>query len=159
VAHDGMTAAVETRVAKPASSRLAGKRLLVVEDESLVALDMIAYLEEAGAEMATPVGTVKEALQTIERDSFDGALLDGNLRGQRVDEIAAALTRRNIPFLFVSGYGRESLPRAFQNAIVVSKPFSPEALVEATARSLQPGADVVRMREQPRRSDQTSTSD
>jgi hypothetical protein len=54
------------------------------------------------------MGTVNEALQMQKHASFDGALLDGNLRGQKVDEIAAALTRRNIPFLFVSGYGPES---------------------------------------------------
>jgi PAS domain S-box-containing protein len=147
IARSGVPSSQETRVVEKAAARLAGKRLLVVEDEPLVALDMVGCLEEAGAETATTIGTVTEALQTIESASFDAALLDGNLRGQKVDEIAAALTRRNIPFLFVSGYGRESLPRAFRNAAVLSKPFSPEALVEAAARLVQPAADVVRLRE------------
>ena len=57
------------------------------------------------------------------------------------------LTRRNIPFAFVSGYGRESLPRAFRNAAVLSKPFSPEGLLEAATRLVQPAADVVRLRD------------
>jgi PAS domain S-box-containing protein len=141
----GKTATQDANIVEKAA-RLLGKRLLVVEDEPLVALDMIGCLEEAGAEMAAPIGTVKEALQIIDSAPFDGALLDGNLRGQKVDEVAAALTRRNIPFLFVSGYGRESLPRAFRNAAVLSKPFSPEGLVEAAARLVHPAADVVRLR-------------
>ena len=93
------------------------------------------------------MGTVNEALQMQKHASFDGALLDGNLRGQKVDEIAAALTRRNIPFLFVSGYGPESLPQAFRNATVLSKPFSPEGLVEAAAGLVQPSANIFRLRE------------
>ena len=146
-ARNSQPAAHETRVVEKALARLAGKRFLVVEDEPLVALDMVGCLEDAGAETAPPVGTVKEALRIIESASFDAVVLDGNLRGQKVDEIAAALTRRNIPFLFVSGYGPESLPRAFRSAAVLGKPFSPDALLEAAARLVQPNADVVRLRD------------
>jgi len=135
-------------VEKPAAP-LAGKRLLVVEDEPLVALDMVASLEEAGAEVAPPVSTVKEALAAIEIGSFDGVLLDGNLGGRPVDEVAAALTRRNTPFLFVSGYGPENLPHAFRKAAVLSKPFTPKLLVEAAARLVGQRSDVVRLRDQP----------
>lgn len=134
-----MIAHQENRVAEMAPARLAEKKLLVVEDDSLIALDMIACLEEAGAEMAGPVGTVREALQVIESGSFDGAPLDGNLRDKKVDDIAIALTRRNIPFLFVSGYGRERLPSAFRSAQVVSKPFTSTDLVEAAARLVRSG--------------------
>src|SRR5262249_42354257 len=146
-ARSGAPSSQEAPVVENPSAPLAGKRLLVVEDEPLVALDMVHHLEEAGAETAAPIGTVKEALQIIESGSFDAALLDGNLRGQKVDEVAATLTRRNIPFLFVSGYGPESLPRAFRSAAALSKPFSPESLVEAVARLVQPGANVVRLRD------------
>jgi CheY-like chemotaxis protein len=54
-----------------------------------------------------PVGTEKDALVRIERENFDAVLLDGNLRGRGVDAIAALLTRRNIPFILVTGYGQE----------------------------------------------------
>jgi PAS domain S-box-containing protein len=145
-APSGMTSR-EGRLAERVPKRLEGKRLLVVEDEPLVALDIIACLKDAGAEVGEPMGTVDEALQIVKRATFDGALLDGNLRGQKVDEIAAALTRRNIRFLFVSGYGPESLPQAFQNAVVISKPFSPESLVEAAARLVQPSPHIVRLRD------------
>jgi two-component sensor histidine kinase len=137
----------QSRLAERVPKRLAGKRFLVVEDEPLVALDITACLKDAGAEVGEPMGTVEEALQILGRASFDGALLDGNLRGQKVDEIASALTRRNTPFLFVSGYGPESLPQAFRNATVLSKPFSPEGLVEAAAGLVQPSVHIFRLRE------------
>src|SRR6185295_12725147 len=70
IARSGVPSSQETRVVEKAAARLAGKRLLVVEDEPLVALDMVGCLEEAGAETATTIGTVTEALQTIESASF-----------------------------------------------------------------------------------------
>jgi hypothetical protein len=78
-------------------------------DEALIGLDIVAGLEQAGAKVVGLVGTVKEALQSIESTSFEGALLDANLRGRQVDEVAGALQRRKVAFLFVSGYGREGL--------------------------------------------------
>jgi len=129
------------------SGRLAGRRFLVVEDEPLVALEIAADLEAAGAVVAGPAGTVKAALQILESVPLDGALLDGNLRGEPVDEVGVALTRRNVPFLFVSGYGRESLPRGFGNVLVLGKPFNARQLVDAAAQLLKPSANVVRLRE------------
>jgi CheY-like chemotaxis protein len=90
-------------------------------------------------------GSVKEALDTIESRALDAALLDGNLHGRPVDEVAAALTRRKVPFLFVTGYGRESLPRAFGHAPVLSKPFSQQQLIEAAGRLVDPPGDVVHL--------------
>lgn len=109
---------------------LDGCRLLVVEDEALVALELIAVLEDAGATVCGPARTVEEALEAIETGTFSAALLDGNLHGRPVDSLAAALTRRAIPFAFVSGYGRENLPPAFAHAPVIGKPFIPQQLVE-----------------------------
>lgn len=113
--------------------RLAGKRLLVVEDEPLLALDIETSLEDFGAEIAGSARSPEEALSIINGTPFDAALLDANLRGHPVDEIAAALTARNIPFLFVTGYGKESLPKAFAKNGVVPKPFSQEQLIDAVA--------------------------
>ena len=114
-------------------ARLAGMQILVVEDEPLVALDIVAALEAAGAEVLGTAGTAKEALTLINNTEPAAALLDGNLRGQSVDEIAAALTARNVPFLFVTGYGAESLPQAFAKAPILSKPFSHDQLIAAAA--------------------------
>jgi CheY-like chemotaxis protein len=132
----------------PAHADLAGRRILVVEDEPLLALDVASSLAAAGIAVVGPAATVEEALRQAEGAALDGALLDANLDGHPVDGIAAALTRRNVPFAFVTGYGRESLPRAFAGALVVTKPFGARELLEAVRR-LAPrcdGGDVVAMR-------------
>jgi hypothetical protein len=73
-------------------------------------------------------------------------LLDGNLRGRGVDAIAALLTRRSIPFIFVTGYGQDGLPEAFRHVICLPKPFSGNQLLEAIAK-LEPGtANVLRLK-------------
>jgi PAS domain S-box-containing protein len=119
--------------ATQAVARLSGKRFLVVEDEPLAALDIAAALEDAGVAEVAQSSTVREALEMIERSSFDAALLDANLHGQSVDQIAAALSRCRVPFLFVTGYERSTLPKAFANAAIVTKPFSWQELIHATA--------------------------
>jgi len=91
--------------------------------------------------------SAKEALDLVEREALDAALLDGSLHGSPVDEVAAALTRRNVPFLFVTGYGRDSLPQAFRNVAVLSKPFSPQQLAEAAVGLVERRADVARLRD------------
>ena len=126
----------ETLVEKE-TSRLAGKRLLVVEDEALVALDIVTVLEDAGAEVAGSAGTAKDALAIINNAALDAALLDANLRGDPVDEIAGALAAHNVPFLFVTGYGPESLPKAFGGSAMLSKPFGQEQLIAAVALLVQ----------------------
>jgi DNA-binding response OmpR family regulator len=60
----------------------------------------------------------------------DAAILDLNLNGKRSDVLAAALTRRNIPFAFVTGYGRDTLPAAFRQAALLSKPFNPSEVAQ-----------------------------
>jgi CheY-like chemotaxis protein len=142
-----VSAPQRTHVAMKEPGKLVGKRFLVIEDEPLVALDIAAGLEEAGADVVASTGSIKEALAVIESKVFDAALLDGNLNGRPVDEVAAALTRRKVPFLFVTGYGREDLPAAFRNVAVLSKPFSQQQLIEVTAQLFERRGDVVRLRE------------
>jgi PAS domain S-box-containing protein len=123
--------------------RLTGKRLLVVEDEVLVAMDIVAALEGAGAEVVGSAATAKDALNIINNTSLDAALLDANLRGDPVTEIASALAALNVPFLFVTGYGPESLPKGFSGALMLSKPFGQDQLVTAVA-SLVPAQAAAR---------------
>ncbi len=117
----------------PIPSKLAGLRFLVIEDEPLVAMDIVAALEHAGIEVVGCAATTDEALTLIENTSIDGALLDANLHDRPVDQIAAVLAQRNIPFFFVTGYGRKHLPHAFANRIIIAKPFSWEELASASA--------------------------
>ncbi len=117
------------------SKLLQGKRILVVEDEPYVALDICACLTSAGCEIVGPTGALTDAKAMVEQSYFDAALLDLNLEGQISDELAQALTHRNIPFAFLTGYRRSALPPAFRDCIMLSKPFGREQLV-AVAEAL-----------------------
>jgi CheY-like chemotaxis protein len=117
---------------------LRGKRFLVVEDEPLIALEIVAGLESAGVDVEGPVGSAEDALRAIEHASFDGVLLDANLRGEPAGDIAAALTRRNIPFAFVTGYGRAALPEGFGQSTMLTKPFTQDQLLQTAARLVKP---------------------
>jgi len=112
---------------------LAGRRILVVEDEPLVALELTTILEEAGAAVLGPAATPEEVLDCLEQAEVDGALLDGNLRGRAVDDVAAMLAQRKVPFAFVSGYAKDNLPRAFAEVPLLGKPFTGEQLLRTTA--------------------------
>lgn len=112
---------------------LQGKRLLLIEDEALIALELAAILEDSGATLVGPVASVDEARAMIKSREFDGALVDGNLQGEPADRVAQALTDRNIPFIFVSGYGSEHLPAQFDHIPVVAKPFDAHQLLEMVA--------------------------
>ena len=114
--------------------RLEGKRILVVEDEPLLAMDIAGQLEDAGATVIGPAGTAAAALNLIEQYRFHGALLDANLAGNPVDDIAAALVQNNIPFVFVSGYNRAALPKAYDAVELLSKPFNANGLLAAVAK-------------------------
>jgi CheY-like chemotaxis protein len=113
---------------------MAEKRILVVEDEFLIALDIAGVLEQAGIVVIGPAGTVGDALQAIDGAEVHGALLDAHLAGEPVTRIADALKARGIPFAFVSGYGREQLPQAHRGALLVKKPFTGKDLLAAVAR-------------------------
>jgi PAS domain S-box-containing protein len=115
-----------------------GKRVLVVEDEVLVAMVVTDMLEELGVRPIGPAQSVQQALDTIGREALDAALLDGNLAGARVDAVAAALTRKEVPFVFVTGYARDSLPAAFRGAPILPKPFTEAELIAALGRLFAP---------------------
>jgi CheY-like chemotaxis protein len=109
-------------------------QILVVEDEFLIALDIVGALEQAGITVVGPAGTVNDALEAIEREPLHGALLDAHLGGESVSQVADALAARGIPFAFVSGYGREQLPPAYREVPLVKKPFMSSDLLAAVAK-------------------------
>jgi signal transduction histidine kinase/DNA-binding response OmpR family regulator len=128
-------------------SKIWGRRFAVIEDEPLIAMDIASALEHEGALVSGPAATVSDALGIIETDALDGALVDANLRGRPVDEIAAALTRKGVPFVFVTGYGREALPSSFARARVLKKPFTAEQLREAATSLVEQPRQVLRLRD------------
>jgi len=112
------------------SNVLRGCRILVVEDEYLLADDLARMLGKTGAEVLGPVPSVKEALVLIdEGPPIDGALLDVNLRGEKVFAIADLLRERAIPFAFVTGYETWALPERFSTLPRMGKPFKMGALI------------------------------
>ena len=110
------------------------KRILVVEDEFLIALDIAGALEQGGLVVIGPLASVRDALAALEREQVDGALLDANLGGEPVGRVADALIARRVPFAFVSGYGREQLPAQHQRAPLIAKPFTGDDLLRVVAR-------------------------
>ena len=101
------------------------RRLLVVEDEALVAMLIEDQLAELGFDVVGPAATVKQALALCYNEAIDGALLDVNLGGgQRSDAVAAYLESQNIPFVFVTGYGQSGLGSRFPGRAVLQKPFA-----------------------------------
>jgi len=100
----------------------------------LLAMDISGQLEDAGATIIGPASDTAAVLELIEQYRVDAALLDANLDGAPVDDIADALVRANVPFAFVSGYGRASLPASYADARLLSKPFNVTELLAAAAR-------------------------
>jgi DNA-binding response OmpR family regulator len=113
---------------------VSGKRILVVEDDALVAFALAVSLADAGCIVIGPVGTVAEAKRLIEEAKFDGVLLNVELTGESVDEVAAMLAGRNMPFAFVTGLTREDLPAAFRDAPMLAKPFTEDDLLTTVGR-------------------------
>ena len=126
---------------------LRGKRILVVEDEALLSMDLEASLAAAGCHVVGPAATVETARKLITHEQCDAALLDVNLSGHPVDELAAALTKHAVPFAFLTGYGREALPRGFGEAKMLGKPFSQHEVVAMLAQLLTPRTNVVSLRQ------------
>jgi CheY-like chemotaxis protein len=112
-----------------AAPLLAGKRVLVVEDEYLVAMLIEDVLEECGCSIVGPCGTVAAALEAAQTDTFDLAVLDVNLRGLKVYPVAELLAERHVPFLFLSGYGDDAIPPGRSTWKVCTKPFRSNDLV------------------------------
>ena len=112
--------------------------ILVVEDEFLIAMQIEAILRGAGWRVLGLAGTLSSAVSLARKSTCDAAVLDVNIRGERVDEVAAILYQRAVPFLFVSGYGRGNLPTAFRDGVpFLAKPFSDRALLEAVRDLIQ----------------------
>jgi CheY-like chemotaxis protein len=114
---------------------LAGHRVLVVEDEELIGLMLVDVLEELGAAVAGPAGTVAEALELVAQDTPTGALLDLSLRGETVYPVADRLLQLGVPYLFITGYGQGHLVARHGHAPVLTKPFGADQLVAALARA------------------------
>ena len=107
---------------------LQGVKVLVVEDEYLVAALMEDILESAGCVVAGPIPRLAQALDAASSEACDVAVLDVNLAGERVYPVADILAQRNVPFVFVTGYG--VLPGEYANRPRLCKPFKMADLLD-----------------------------
>jgi CheY-like chemotaxis protein len=118
---------------------LRGRNILVVEDESLVALLMADAFEDAGASVIGPCFTISECVRTAALEGIDAAVLDVDLGGQDVFPAADELKRRGIPFVFHTAHAdREELRSRFGDVPVCRKPIGMDALVTALAKVVGP---------------------
>jgi len=108
-----------------------GRRVLVVEDEYLIAADLVSSLQDLGVDVVGPAGSVAEALALVARDGdrLDGAVLDINLRDERVYPVASALVEYGVPFIFTTGYDALAIPEPFATVPRCEKPVDKTQLV------------------------------
>ena len=116
---------------------LTGLRVLVVEDEGIVALLLEDLLEDLGCELVSSVARVAEAREAFLTGRFNFAILDVNLGGDNSFDLARSLIARQIPFVFSTGYGNNSLPEDLGRQVLLTKPFAPEQLRLAIQQALQ----------------------
>lgn len=120
---------------------LKGKRILVVEDEALIAVMVEDMLTEMGSVVVGPAATIEQALALARTGEIDGAVLDVNVRGERIDPVAEALAERGVPMLFATGYGEVRLASG-ATTTVIDKPYTQDKLARGLAAAM--GASPLR---------------
>jgi CheY-like chemotaxis protein len=115
---------------------LLNRKVLVVEDEMMIAMLIEDMLDEFGCKLVGPATNVPRALELIGKESIDVAVLDLNLDGKDTYAIADALQRKNVPFIFATGYGSTGLRQEYGNRPVLQKPFQARDLETALTEAL-----------------------
>ncbi|MCP8940478.1 response regulator [Alsobacter sp. SYSU M60028] len=123
----------------PDMDPLDGKRILVVEDEAVIAAMIEDMLEDLGAVVVGPVNTVARGLALAGDAAIDAAVLDVNLRGERVDPVARLLARRGVPVVIASGYGESG--EFEHDGAVLTKPFTLADLGRVLESALRDAGD------------------
>lgn len=113
-------------------------RILIVEDEALVAMMIEDLVRDLGYDIAGVTGEFSSALHAANTERIDVALIDVNLNGSRSYPIADALKARGVPVIFATGYGEAGVPDDWQGTLVLQKPFDPRQLKSALSAALAP---------------------
>lgn len=117
---------------------LHARRILIVEDEYLLANDLEMELLEAGAIVLGPFGTLETAIEFVRtQPQIDGAILDVNLRGEMIFPVADLLNERGVPFVLTTGYDASVIPPRFEHSVRCEKPISMTRIVQAVERLIQ----------------------
>lgn len=118
------------------SLKLKGLRVLVVEDEALVALQLEDMLAALGCSIIGPASRVEQALDLLDGEPVDAAVLDLNIAGELVYPVADVLGARGLPFIFATGYGAEGVSKPYRDRPVLQKPVFQNQLRKAMLDSL-----------------------
>lgn len=118
---------------------LTGKRVLVVEDSPVIAVDCERMLEEFGCIVVGPTGSMATALELAEEEELDAAIVDLNIRGGKAYPLLAILKRRGVPFLLASGYANWSMPDEWAERPRLPKPYKADGLKDALLHTLADG--------------------
>jgi CheY-like chemotaxis protein len=120
------------------SEALAGKRVLVLEDEPLIAMVLVDILEEAGCTIVGPAHDAEQAAKLIAEGSIDVAVLDVNLgSGSTSASIADSLKGQGTPFIFATGYGEMGLRSSDREHRRVDKPYFAPTILATVAAALK----------------------
>jgi CheY-like chemotaxis protein len=118
-------------------SALHGRCILVVEDDCVTALDLAETLSAAGAQVVGPAGTIATALELLRQPTrLDIALLDIEVEGSFVFDVADELVKRDVPIIFTTGYERSEIPARFRTARHCEKPVGIAAIARALSEEL-----------------------
>src|SRR5262245_16795699 len=102
---------------------------MIVQDEAVISALIEMIVGEAGCSIVGPVATLERALEVIEDEEIDAALLDVRVNGRDVYAVADALSTRGIPMIFISGYSRPQLPPRYGHWPYIAKPFTPDTIL------------------------------
>ena len=108
-------------------------RILIIEDEIVIAMDLVSIIQDAGAEVVGPAMSVAEALRLIESHEITAAIVDVNLGKQESLPVAQRLDAAELPFVFHTGYAAKLSSKGWPQAPIIKKPAAPEKLIAAVA--------------------------
>ena len=117
---------------------LQGKKVLIVEDEALIAMLFEDMLSDFGCDVVGPAMNVRQAMEVAQSAAIDAAVLDVNLNGESSFPVATLLETRGVPFVFSSGYGASGLPPEWQDRPTLPKPFTSDQVADVLSGLLAP---------------------
>ena len=138
----GRRSGISSPLALLVESPMSRCRVLVVEDEMLVAAMLEEILETMGYEVIGPVGRLQGALSLAKTAEIDAALLDLNLHGESAYPVAQVLMERGVPCVLLTGCGGDGIPSAYRDWTVLTKPFPTRALLDALRALVRPTASA-----------------
>jgi DNA-binding response OmpR family regulator len=114
------------------------KRILIVEDDALIAMDLQFICEDAGWQVIGPAGTLEKGLELADQNHIDIGVLDMNLRSATSYPIAQALVGKNVPVVFLSGSEGDDRPDDIKDVLVIAKPVDTQQLLEVLNTHMTP---------------------